>query len=68
MGQQSTMYPGYNAQSSLRGLCLRATRSGSMSQGLQPAAALRMLSASEKCWLKGLFGDVFLPKLFLGPG
>ena len=68
MGQQSMMCPGHNAQSSLRGLCLRATRSGSMSQGPQLAAALRMLLASKKCWFKGLFGDMFLPKLFLGPG
>lgn len=66
MGQQSMMCPGHNAQSSLRGLCLRATRSGSMSQGPQLAAALRMFSASEKCWFKELFGDVFLPKLFPG--
>lgn len=48
---------GHNAQSSLRELCLRATRSGSMSQGSQLTAALRMLSASEKCWFKGLFGE-----------
>lgn len=55
--QRGLSSTGHNAQSSLTGLCLRAMRSGSMSQGPQLAAVLRMLSASEKCWFKGLFGE-----------